>query len=189
MADEPGRAPRLPSFDAAAYGLVLGTIVGRIGDLGIVEHLGRATDVAWGYAIKPGYDVAPQHNGLECTAAQAGPDGICGVYHHVAAYDMLGAILFFFLLYQIERRVTLRYGQLFSIWIVWYGLQRFVLDFLRFGNGDATVGSYTWNQVSGLAGSALGIALFVWYGRTQEISSRENDLEISGAVQDAPSTA
>ncbi len=181
--------PRLPSFDAAAYGLVLGTIVGRIGDLGIVEHLGRATDVAWGYAIKPGYDVAPQHNGLECTAAQAGPDGICGVYHHVAAYDMLGAILFFFLLYQIERRVTLRYGQLFSIWIVWYGLQRFVLDFLRFGNGDATVGSYTWNQVSGLAGSALGIALFVWYGRTQEISSRENDLEISGAVQDAPSTA
>ena len=181
--------PRLPSFDAAAYGLVLGTIVGRIGDLGIVEHLGRATDVAWGYAIKPGYDVAPQHNALECTTAQAGPDGICGVYHHVAAYDMLGAILFFFVLYQIERRVTLRYGQLFSIWIVWYGLQRFVLDFLRFGNGDATLGSFTWNQISGLAGSLLGVALLVWYGRTQEISSRENDREISGAVAEAPSTA
>jgi len=171
--------PRLPSFDAAAYGLVLGTVVGRIGDLAIVEHLGRATDVAWGYAIKPGYDVAPQHNALECTA---GPDGICGVYHHVAAYDMIGAAIFFFVLYQIERRVTLRYGQLFSIWIVWYGLQRFVLDFMRFGNGDATVGSFTWNQVSGLAGSVLGVALFVWFGRTQEISSRENDVAIGGAV-------
>jgi phosphatidylglycerol:prolipoprotein diacylglycerol transferase len=180
---------RLPSFDAAAYGLVLGTIVGRIGDLGIVEHLGKATDAAWGYAIKPGYDVAPQHNGLECTTAEAGADGICGVYHHVAAYDMVGALIFFFVLYQIERRVTLRYGQLFSIWIVWYGLQRFVLDFLRFGNGDATLGSFTWNQVSGLAGSVLGVALFVWYGRTQEISSRDNDMEISGATAEAVSPA
>ncbi len=180
---------RLPSFDAAAYGLVLGTIVGRIGDLAIVEHLGRATDVAWGYAIRPGYDVAPQHNALECSAAEAGADGICGVYHHVAAYDMLGAIVFFFILMQIERRVTLRYGQLFSIWIVWYGLQRFVLDFLRFGNGDATVGSFTWNQVSGLAGSLLGVGLFLWYGRTQEISSRENDLAIAGEPAEAPSSA
>ncbi len=178
---------RLPSFDAAAYGLVLGTIVGRIGDLAIVEHLGRATDAAWGYAIKPGYDVAPQHNALECTTAQAGPDGICGIYHHVAAYDMIGAAIFFFALYQIERRVTLRYGQLFSIWIVWYGLQRFVLDFMRFGNGDATIGSFTWNQVSGLAASALGVALFVWYGRTQEISSREHDLEM--ATAEAAATA
>jgi prolipoprotein diacylglyceryltransferase len=180
---------RLPSFDAAAYGLVLGTIVGRVGDLAIVEHLGKATDVAWGYAIKPGYDVAPQHNVLECSAAEAGPDGICGIYHHVAAYDLIGAAIFFFVLVQIERRVTLRYGQLFSIWIAWYGLQRFVLDFMRFGNGDATIGSFTWNQVSGLAASALGVALFVWYGRTQEISSREHDLEITGTSAEAASTA
>ncbi len=180
---------RLPSFDAAAYGLVLGTIVGRIGDLAIVEHLGKATDVAWGYGVRPGYDLAPQHNGLECSTVEAGADAICGVYHHVAAYDMLGAIVFFFVLMQIERRVDLRYGQLFSIWIVWYGLQRFVLDFMRFGNGDATIGSFTWNQISGLAGSLLGVVLFVWYARTQEVSSRENDLQISGATAEAPSTA
>lgn len=180
---------RLPSFDAAAYGLVLGTMVGRIGDLAIVEHLGRATEVAWGYAIRPGYDVAPQHNALECTTVEAGSDGICGIYHHVAAYDLIGAAIFFFVLSQIERRVTLRYGQLFSIWIVWYGLQRFVLDFMRFGNGDATIGSFTWNQVSGLAASLLGVALFVWYGRTQEISSLEHDLEMAGAAVEPASTA
>ena len=172
--------PRLPSFDAAAYGLVLGTIVGRIGDLAIVEHLGTATDVPWGYGIKPGYDVAPIHNPLECTTAEA-VDGLCGVYHHVGAYDMLGAIAFFFVLLQIERRVTLRYGQLFSIWIIYYGLQRFLLDFLRFGSGDAEIGSFTWNQVSGLAGSLLGVALFYWYGRTQEVSSPEHDAEIVSA--------
>lgn len=172
--------PRLPAFDAAAYGLVLGTIVGRIGDLAIVEHLGSATSVAWGYGVRPGYDLAPQHNGLECTAAEA-VDGLCGVYHHVAAYDMAGAIVFFFVLSWIDRRVRLRYGQLFSIWVVWYGLQRFVLDFMRFGNGDATIGAFTWNQVSGLGASLLGLGLFAWYGRTQEVSSPETDAALVGA--------
>lgn len=170
--------PRLPSFDAAAYGLVVGTIVGRIGDLAIVEHLGTATDVAWGYGIKPGYDVAPVHNRLECVAADVGADGLCGVYHHVAAYDMLGAIVFFFVLTQIGKRLTLRYGQLFSIWIIYYGMQRFVLDFLRFGSGDAELGSFTWNQVSGFSAALLGIGLFLWYGRTQEISSPEHDTQM-----------
>lgn len=172
--------PRLPAFDAAAYGLVLGTIVGRIGDLAIVEHLGSATSVAWGYGVRPGYDLAPQHNGLECTAAEA-VDGLCGVYHHVAAYDMAGAIVFFFVLSWIDRRVRLRYGQLFSIWVVWYGLQRFVLDFMRFGNGDATIGAFTWNQVSGLGAALLGLGMFAWYGRTQEVSSPETDAELVGA--------
>lgn len=177
--------PRLPSFDAAAYGLVLGTILGRVGDLAIVEHLGKATTVAWGYGIRPGYDVAPQHNGLECSVAEAGADGLCGVYHHVGAYDLMGAAIFFFVLLQIEKRVTLRYGQLFSIWIVWYGLQRFVLDFMRFGNGDATIGSVTWNQLSGLAASVLGLGLFWWYGKTQEISSSQHDQQITAAADDA----
>jgi prolipoprotein diacylglyceryltransferase len=180
--------PRLPSFDAAAYGLVLGTIVGRIGDLAIVEHLGKATNVAWGYGIRPGYDVAPQHNGLECSVAEAGADGLCGVYHHVAAYDLIGAAIFFFVLLQIEKRVTLRYGQLFSIWIAWYGLQRFALDFMRFGNGDATIGSFTWNQVSGLAASVLGLVLFGWYGKTQVLSSVEHDQEMTAVADDAAVT-
>ena len=173
---------RLPAFDAAAYGLVLGTIVGRIGDLAIVEHLGRATTVPWGYGVRPGYDLAPQHNGLECAPSEA-VDGLCGVYHHVAAYDMIGAVVFFGVLWWIDRNVELRYGQLFSIWVVWYGLQRFVLDFLRFGMGDATIGAFTWNQVSGLAASALGVGLFVWFGRTQEVSSPEHDAELVGADQ------
>ncbi|MFP3914081.1 MAG: prolipoprotein diacylglyceryl transferase family protein, partial [Actinomycetota bacterium] len=54
--------PVLPTLDASTFGLALGTVVGRIGDLAIVEHLGRPTRVAWGYGVKPGYDLAPQHD-------------------------------------------------------------------------------------------------------------------------------
>jgi prolipoprotein diacylglyceryltransferase len=173
--------PRPATFDSAAFGLALGTIVGRVGDLAIVEHLGSATTVPWGYGIRPGYDVAPQHDALECVAAAA--DGFCGVYHHVAAYDLIGAVILLGVLYALHRRLRLHYGQLFAFWIVWYGVQRFVLDFLRFGNGDATLGSLTWNQVSGLAAAAGGAALFWWFGRRNPVVSSAEDQALPGRVE------
>lgn len=178
--------PILPHLDLASFGLAMGTVVGRIGDLAIVEHLGRATTVAWGYEVRPGYDLAPQHNRLECTVAEAGPDGICGVYHHVAVYDMLGAGILMALLWLIYRKAPLRYGQLFSIWIVWYGLQRFVLDSLRFGMGDATVGGLTWNQVSALGGAVLGVLLCWWFGKRQPRVSSEMDERMGAASSAVP---
>lgn len=159
--------PVLPTLDASSFGLALGTVVGRIGDLGIVEHLGRATTLPWGYGVKPGYDVAPQHDALECTVAQAGPDGLCGVYHLVTVYDLIGAGILLGVLVLLARSARLRTGQLFAMWMAWYGLQRFLLDNLRYGNGDATLGPFTWNQVTGLAAGVGGATLLWWLGRRQ----------------------
>jgi phosphatidylglycerol---prolipoprotein diacylglyceryl transferase len=172
---------RLPAFDSASFGLAIGTIVGRIGDLAIVEHLGTATTLPWGYGIRPGYDVAPMHNSLECAVPPPGSE-FCGIYHHVALYDMIGAVILFFVLWQVMSRFRLRYGQLFSFWIVWYGVQRFILDFLRFGSGDATLGAFTWNQISGLAAAILGVALFWRFGRTQPEVTPENDEDRTALV-------
>lgn len=171
--------PVLPTLDASAFGLAIGTVVGRIGDLAIVEHLGRPTTVAWGYGVRPGYDLAPQHDILECSAAQALPSGYCpvpdlgtiaapvqeGIYHHVAAYDMIGAGILLGVLYLASRRFELPAGRLFFSWVAWYGFQRFLLDSLRFGLGDATIGPFTWNQVSGLAACVGGLVLMWVVGR------------------------
>lgn len=174
--------PALSTLDASTFGLALGTVVGRIGDLAIVEHLGRPTTLAWGYGVKPGYDLAPQHDVLECATSQAGPGGLCpvpdiasiagaveagapGAYHHVAAYDLLGAAVLLGVLYLLTRRFELSPGRLFYLWVAWYGLQRFSLDSLRFGLGDATIGPFTWNQVSGLAAGVGGLFLLWWVGR------------------------
>lgn len=186
--------PALSTLDASTFGLALGTVVGRIGDLAIVEHLGRPTTVAWGYGVRPGYDLAPQHNVLECSTSQALPGGLCpvpdvasiagaveagapGVYHHVAAYDLVGAGILLGVLYLLTRRLELAPGRLFFFWVAWYGLQRFVLDSLRFGLGDATLGPFTWNQVSGLAAGVGGLILMWWIGRPRrpaESFSRTN---------------
>ena len=131
---------------------------------------------------------APQHDALECTEATAGIDGLCGVYHHVAAYDLLGAAVLLGVLYFIYRRFRLHYGQLFFIWVAWYGFQRFLLDFLRFGMGDAEIGPFTWNQISGLAAGIGGLVLFWYMGRNQPEVSPEQDIE-RGAGSEEPVTA
>lgn len=172
-----------PTLDMSAFGLALGTVVGRIGDLAIVEHLGRATTVWWGYGIKPGYDVAPQHNALECTQATAGADGFCGIYHHVAAYDLIGAAVLLGVLYLAYRRLDLHYGQLFAIWVTWYGFQRLLLDSLRAGMGDAQIGSLTWNQLSGFVAGLGGVALF-WYLELRQPAANPDEDKKRGAILD-----
>lgn len=177
--------PLWPTFDLSSFGLALGTVVGRIGDLAIVEHLGKVTDVPWGYGVKPGYDLAPQHDNLECADSAVPVDGFCpyppdpaipGIYHAVAIYDQIGAAILLGVLYLVYKRFRLRYGQLFAVWAGWYGLQRFLLDFMRFGMGDAEIGPFTWNQVSGLAMGVVGVVLFFWLGRNQPVVSPGEDL-------------
>lgn len=182
--------PLLPTLDASAYGLALGTVVGRLGDIAIVEHLGRATTVSWGYGVRPGYDLAPQHDLLQCGPGRVVTGGLCpvpglegmtdvvgagspGIYHHVAAYDLIGAAALLGLLFLVDRRLRLAPGGLFFAWMAWYGVQRFLLDSLRFGNGDATLGPLTWNQVSGLTAGVAGALLVWWTGarRRQVVSS------------------
>jgi phosphatidylglycerol:prolipoprotein diacylglycerol transferase len=171
--------PVLPTLDVSTFGLAVGTIVGRIGDLAIVEHLGGPTTFALGYGVKPGYDLAPQHNVLECTVALT-PDGLCGIYHHSAAYDMAGAIVLFGVLFWIYNRSgwKLRYGQMFFGWIVWYGLQRFLIDFTRLAldqGGDATLGPLTWSQWSAVVAAAIAAVVVVWLARRGDVVSPEAD--------------
>ena len=174
-----------PMLDVASFGLAIGTIVGRIGDLAIVEHLGGTTNFFLGYGIRPGYDVAPQHDRLECVVAEVGE--YCGIYHHAALYDMLGAIALFGVLYWLyhRSRMEFRYGQLFSVWLIWYGVQRFLIDFTRLAlevDGDRTLGALTWSQWSGLATGIAGIAGLLWLGKRNPLVNPQNDRAL-GAIR------
>lgn len=185
------RLPVLALLDMAAPGLAVGAVVGRIGDLAIVEHLGSETSFFLGYHLKPGYDISPQHDVIErlCNV-----DGICGTYHHTALYDMLGAALLLGFIYYLMRRwTTYRYGQLFAVWVVWYGAQRFLIDFTRLGaarNGtiaDSVMGPFTGSQWGALAACLLGLALLRWFGRRSKVVSAEVDGSLGAEVAGAES--
>ena len=111
----------------------------------------------FGYEIKPGYDVAPQHNALECFA----PEITCGTYHHVAMYDLILATLFFFVFRYLQKNLNFGSGSWIGLWAIWYGVQRMILDTLRFGMGDATIGIFTWNQIGGAILASIGLLVFL----------------------------
>ncbi len=183
-------------MDMAAAGLAIGAVVGRIGDLAIVEHLGSRTNFFLGFAVKPGHDLSPQHDLLEC-ATTTRVDGLCpypidetlaGVYHHTALYDLLGAAVLLGVIYLLRRLwVTRRYGQLFSVWVIWYGFQRFLIDFTRFGaaedglNADSVVGPFTGSQWGGLLAALLGVLLLLWFRRVSPVVSAERDAQYESA--------
>jgi phosphatidylglycerol:prolipoprotein diacylglycerol transferase len=184
-------------MDTAAAGLALGAVIGRIGDLAIVEHLGSRTDFFLGFGVKPGHDLSPQHNVLECVTTSR-VDGLCaypiddslaGIYHHTALYDMLGAIVLLGVVFLLHRTWTnRRYGQLFSFWIVWYGFQRFLIDFARFDaadaglNADSVVGPFTGSQWGGLLASLLGVALLLWFRKVSVPVSAEEDRRLQAVT-------
>lgn len=89
--------------DLAAPALALGIFIGRIGCSLINDHPGALTDLPW---------------------AIEWPDG--ALRHPVAEYLALNALVMFFVLkYKLKR------GQLFIIFLVWYNVARFFLDFTR----------------------------------------------------------
>lgn len=182
----------LPFGDFSAFGLALGTIVGRIGDLAIVEHLGAESDAFLAFGLKPGYRPAPQHTILQaaCDASGTPVGEVCASYHHTGLYDMLGAVLLIGVLYLLKKVWKERhYGQLLAVWVVWYGIQRFLIDFTRLvpegalgaGAADATLGSLTWSQWSALGAAALGVALVFAFRRLTPVVSEDAD----AAYQDA----
>lgn len=168
----------LAYMDLAAPGLAIGTAVGRIGDLFLVEHLGGTTNFFLGFVTKPGYELAPQHGSLQSTCDSG---GTCGPYHFSALYDLLGALVLLGVLYLIAANWSrLRYGVLFVAWMGWYGIQRFLIDFTRntdLPGADATLGPLTWNQWTGLTIGLLAIVAVVWIsarGKTPLISAEQD---------------
>jgi prolipoprotein diacylglyceryltransferase len=188
-------------LDMAAPGLALGAVVGRIGDLAIVEHLGSPTNFFLGYRLQPGYDVSPQHDVLEtlCDVNE-----ICGPYHHTALYDLLGALVLLGVLLWLQRSWRARhYGQMFAVWMIWYGLQRFLIDFTRLGAArdgvalpdgsivepiaDAVMGPLTGSQWGALGVAVLGGILLILAGRRTPVVSAEVDAEYIRQQQGEPS--
>ncbi len=73
-----------------------------------------------------------------------------------------------------------RYGQLFALWAMWYGLQRFLIDFTRLGAArdgtvaDSVMGPFTGSQWGALAVAVIGLILFLRWRRNPVVSSEQD---------------
>ncbi len=107
-------------MDAAAPGMAVGVIIGRIGDLIVADHLGKATDFFLGYKCPPS-DV---QTAVPCIA---GPGHLV---HQPALYDFILTIIVLVLLVQLRKRAHYD-GFLILVFGFFYGLNRFIEDWFR----------------------------------------------------------
>ncbi|MFB2597719.1 prolipoprotein diacylglyceryl transferase [Herbiconiux sp. P17] len=154
---------RLWSFaDTLAPALLVAQAIGRLGNYFNQELYGLPTNLPWGLEIDP-------------TISSAFPTGLPAdtLFHPLFLYEIIWNLVGVALLLLIERRFRLRWGRLFALYLVWYGLGRSWLEAIRIDpSSDGFLGIPA-NIWASFAAIALGLVLFFVQGR------RHPGLEIS----------
>lgn len=137
-------------MDAAAPGMALGVVVGRVGDLVVGDHLGKPTSFFLGYRCPP----ASVETAFPCEPGT--------IVHQTALYDLLLTAVLVAVLLRLRR--TPRFdGFLLMVFGAWYGVQRIVEDFLR---EDVRRLGLTGSQMTALATVAVCGAWLAFARRT-----------------------
>jgi phosphatidylglycerol---prolipoprotein diacylglyceryl transferase len=170
--------PLLPGLDAAALGIPLGVVLGRVGDLIIGDHLGKPTSWALAFKYLGGQLSGYTCNPLSCTIQLSGGKvqaisqsgavlrdaagtvighGV-GV-HQTAMYDLfmtMGLVVFLVYLNGKVRRP----GILFFTYAAWYGTGRIITDFLRVENRFFGLTGSQWTSIVAVA---LSLGMLIWF--------------------------
>lgn len=144
---------RFLSFaDAIAPGVLVAQAFGRLGNYFNQELFGLPTDLPWGLAIDQPNDAIPV--GL--------PDGT--LFHPTFLYEILWNLVGVLVLLVLEKRLQLRWGQAFGLYLAIYSIGRFWIEGIRIDPSEAVLGIRT-NQWSAIVVLLLGAALIYWSRR------------------------
>jgi phosphatidylglycerol:prolipoprotein diacylglycerol transferase len=122
------RLARIPTWtwlDIGAYGLLLATAIGRWGNYINQELYGPPTALPWGIPIDPPFRIMP-FNDLMLFPPNTR-------FHPVFFYEFLWCLVGFVLLWWVSLRLqaTLIDGDVFLLYLNWYAVGRFLIEFLR----------------------------------------------------------
>lgn len=134
--------------DALAPGLLIAQATGRFGNYFNQELFGAPTDLPWGLEIDPGNPAIPV--GLPAET----------LFHPTFAYEGLWNILGALLIIAATRRFTLQWGKGLAMYLIWYGMGRFTLEFLRLDVAEVIFGLRS-NQWAALAAIVLGVMIIL----------------------------
>ena len=112
--------------DAAAPGVVLAQAIGRWGNWFNNELYGARTDVPWGLTIHC-WDEGAGH-AVTCPGSDS---TVLGTFHPTFLYESLFLLVLALFLVVVERRVVLRRGQLFGLYVAGYPVGRVVVELMR----------------------------------------------------------
>jgi prolipoprotein diacylglyceryl transferase len=141
--------------DAIAPGVLVAQAIGRIGNYFNNELFGLPTTLPWGLEIS--------------TANPAYPAGLpAGVlFHPTFLYELIWNLMGFAVLIWLDRKLKLRWGQMFAAYLITYSIGRAFIESIRIDPSDIFFGLRT-NVWSAIFTIAIGVALLVWSRRTHK---------------------
>lgn len=134
--------------DVLAPGLLLAQAFGRLGNWFNQELFGAPTTLPWGLEIDPGNVAAPL--GLPPYT----------LYHPTFLYEIIWNLLGVLVLLTLEKKLRPRWGKMFALYLIWYGIGRFWLEGLRVDPSFVIWGLRT-NELVALLAVILGIVLWI----------------------------
>jgi prolipoprotein diacylglyceryl transferase len=138
--------------DAIAPGVLVAQAVGRIGNYFNNELFGLPTTLPWGLEISTSNPAYPA--GL--------PAGV--LFHPTFLYELVWNLMGFAVLIWLDRKLKLRWGQMFAAYLITYSIGRAFIESIRIDPSEVFFGLRT-NVWSAIFGIAIGLALFVWSRR------------------------
>ena len=135
--------------DALAPAMLLAQAIGRLGNWFNHELFGGPTTLPWGLQIPASNPAFPE--GL--------PDGT--LFHPLFLYELLWNLLGVAVILLLERRLSLRWGSAFGVYLIWYGAGRTWLEALRIDPTSITPLGVPANIWGALIAVVVGIAIIV----------------------------
>ena len=171
------KVPLLPLFDVVGMGFLVGQGIGRWGNFVNQEAFGTNTTLPWGMYSEGTYNYLA---GVQSTlAAQGITVDPTQPVHPTFLYESLWC-LFGLLVLWLYRRHRRFHGQLFLMYVIWYGLGRYWIEGLR--TDSLLIGNtgLRFSQIVALFSVAVCVTLLV-YGLQK---SRGRPLMVTLAVDD-----
>jgi len=135
--------------DALAPAMLVAQSLGRFGNYFNHELFGLPTTLPWGLQIEPSNAKFPP--GLAAGT----------LFHPLFLYEIIWNLIGVAVILFLERKLTLRWGRAFGLYLIWYGLGRSWLEAIRIdptSDGFLGIPANVWASFVAIA---LGITLFV----------------------------
>ena len=166
------KIPFLKIFDILAPCCWIGQIIGRWGNFMNVEAYGSITKLPWRMCSdKIASELYFRKQLIDFDTYEAILAGEVGV-HPTFLYESLWNLVALIFVLTIFKKKKFD-GQIFSIYLIWYGFGRMLIEGLR--TDSLMIGSLRVSQLIGLASCVLGIALMIYLHLKAKKAAQTNE--------------
>lgn len=144
------RLPSAAGADAAAFGMLAGLAIGRIGDIINGEHFAKATDLPW----------AVYYSNVNSPAFFREPS------HPAVAYELIGDLVILGII-ALLWKARPKSGVIFCAAFILYAIMRFFVSFLRLDSEEPFLGLSVPQLVS-LAVLIVGVPLLLFFLKRED---------------------